>query len=249
MRRRGSAAVIWGDVRIFVCVDAEGGRGEHGAWLSIFVDDVDAVYARAVSARGWRSRGNRSTRCGACASSTCATPTGTSSASAPGTKRKKRSARMPHAGQGVPSISPCRIANQPSSAAIHARQPSAISCELLVRREPPLDRLLAEAGGDDALGPEAAPPLPLLGRGVAPRRRRAAHVGEAGGERPRAESAPGVGFGAVAPRDVVVQRQPTRERGDLRIPGHGRVVGVARRRPRRRACTRGASPAARRPDR
>ena len=43
----GFGAVLWGDVRIFVCVDAQGGRGEHGVWISIFVDDVDAVYARA----------------------------------------------------------------------------------------------------------------------------------------------------------------------------------------------------------
>ena len=42
----GFGAVIWGDVRIFLCVGAQGGRGEHGAWISIFVDDVDAVYAR-----------------------------------------------------------------------------------------------------------------------------------------------------------------------------------------------------------
>ena len=42
----GFGSVLWGDVRIFVCVDAQGGRGEHGVWISIFVDDVDAVYAR-----------------------------------------------------------------------------------------------------------------------------------------------------------------------------------------------------------
>ena len=59
-------AVLWGDVRIFLCVGAQGGHGEHGVWMSIFVDDVDAVYARCVSAKAWRSRGLRSTRCGAC---------------------------------------------------------------------------------------------------------------------------------------------------------------------------------------
>jgi catechol 2,3-dioxygenase-like lactoylglutathione lyase family enzyme len=42
-------AVLWGDTRIFVCVGSQGGRGEHGVWMSIFVDDVDAVYARCVS--------------------------------------------------------------------------------------------------------------------------------------------------------------------------------------------------------
>lgn len=41
-------SVLWGDVRIFVCVDAQGGRDEHGVWLSIFVDDVDAVHARCL---------------------------------------------------------------------------------------------------------------------------------------------------------------------------------------------------------
>jgi uncharacterized glyoxalase superfamily protein PhnB len=40
--------VIWGDIRIFLCVNAQGGRGDDGVWLSIFVDDVDAVYARCV---------------------------------------------------------------------------------------------------------------------------------------------------------------------------------------------------------
>ncbi len=37
-------SVLGGDVRIFLCVGAQGGRGEHGAWMSLFVDDVDAAY-------------------------------------------------------------------------------------------------------------------------------------------------------------------------------------------------------------
>jgi catechol 2,3-dioxygenase-like lactoylglutathione lyase family enzyme len=41
-------SVVWGDIQIFVCVDAQGGRGNDGVWLSIFVDDVDAVHARCV---------------------------------------------------------------------------------------------------------------------------------------------------------------------------------------------------------
>jgi len=41
-------AVVWGDIRIFQCLDAQGGRGEHGVWMSVFVDDVDAVYARCL---------------------------------------------------------------------------------------------------------------------------------------------------------------------------------------------------------
>ena len=37
-------SVLGGDVRIFLCVGAQGGRGEHGVWMSLFVDDVDALY-------------------------------------------------------------------------------------------------------------------------------------------------------------------------------------------------------------
>jgi catechol 2,3-dioxygenase-like lactoylglutathione lyase family enzyme len=39
---------VFGSVRceeceIFLCVDGQGGRGAHGVWLSIWVDDVDAA--------------------------------------------------------------------------------------------------------------------------------------------------------------------------------------------------------------
>jgi hypothetical protein len=34
-----------GSSEIFLCRDGQGGRGEHGAWLSIWVVDVDAVHA------------------------------------------------------------------------------------------------------------------------------------------------------------------------------------------------------------
>jgi uncharacterized glyoxalase superfamily protein PhnB len=30
---------------IFLCLDGQGGRGEHGAWLSLWVDDVHALDA------------------------------------------------------------------------------------------------------------------------------------------------------------------------------------------------------------
>jgi len=43
-------AVIWGDIEIFLCLDAQGGRGDNGTWMSIFVDDVDAVYERCSRA-------------------------------------------------------------------------------------------------------------------------------------------------------------------------------------------------------
>jgi uncharacterized glyoxalase superfamily protein PhnB len=44
-------AVVWGDaVEIFLCLDGQGGRGQHGAWMELFVDDVDAVHERCVRA-------------------------------------------------------------------------------------------------------------------------------------------------------------------------------------------------------
>ena len=30
---------------IFLCLDGQGGRGEHGVWLSLWLDDVDAVHS------------------------------------------------------------------------------------------------------------------------------------------------------------------------------------------------------------
>jgi catechol 2,3-dioxygenase-like lactoylglutathione lyase family enzyme len=37
---------------IFLCVDAQGGRGTgSGMWIAIFVDDVDAVHARCMQER------------------------------------------------------------------------------------------------------------------------------------------------------------------------------------------------------
>ena len=37
-------SVLCDDCEIFLCLDDQGGRGEHGAWMSIWVDDVDAVH-------------------------------------------------------------------------------------------------------------------------------------------------------------------------------------------------------------
>jgi catechol 2,3-dioxygenase-like lactoylglutathione lyase family enzyme len=34
---------------IFLCRDGQGGRGDKGAWVSIWVDDVDAVHARCLA--------------------------------------------------------------------------------------------------------------------------------------------------------------------------------------------------------
>ena len=47
-------AVRSGTFEIFLCEDGQGGRGreggdEQGVWLSIWVDDVDAVYADCIA--------------------------------------------------------------------------------------------------------------------------------------------------------------------------------------------------------
>lgn len=36
-------------VQIFLCLDGQGGRGKDGAWMSIWVDDVDAIYAQCIA--------------------------------------------------------------------------------------------------------------------------------------------------------------------------------------------------------
>ncbi len=41
-------AVSSGGYEIFLCEDCQGGRGESGAWMSIFVDDVAAVHRRCL---------------------------------------------------------------------------------------------------------------------------------------------------------------------------------------------------------
>jgi catechol 2,3-dioxygenase-like lactoylglutathione lyase family enzyme len=37
-------SVTAGDVEIFLCQDGQGGRGENGVWLAIWVRDVDEVH-------------------------------------------------------------------------------------------------------------------------------------------------------------------------------------------------------------
>lgn len=44
-------AVGSGACEIFLCENGQGGRGEHGAWISLWVDDVDAVHKDCI-ARG-----------------------------------------------------------------------------------------------------------------------------------------------------------------------------------------------------
>lgn len=38
-------AVTSGDCEIFLCLDGQGGRGEHGTWVSLWVHDVDTVHS------------------------------------------------------------------------------------------------------------------------------------------------------------------------------------------------------------
>jgi len=37
-------SVICDDCEIFLCLDGQGGRGGDGSWMSVWVDDVDAVH-------------------------------------------------------------------------------------------------------------------------------------------------------------------------------------------------------------
>jgi catechol 2,3-dioxygenase-like lactoylglutathione lyase family enzyme len=41
-------AVASGDREIFLCLDGQGGRGEHGTWLALWVDDVDAIHGTST---------------------------------------------------------------------------------------------------------------------------------------------------------------------------------------------------------
>lgn len=42
-------AVGSGECEIFLCQDCQGGRGAQGVWMSIWVDDVDAVHRHCVA--------------------------------------------------------------------------------------------------------------------------------------------------------------------------------------------------------
>lgn len=43
-------AVGSGGSEIFLCQDCQGGRGDHGVWLAVLVDDADAVHRHCVNA-------------------------------------------------------------------------------------------------------------------------------------------------------------------------------------------------------
>lgn len=41
-------AIGSGKCEIYLCLDGQGGRGDDGAWISLWVDDVDAVHSMCV---------------------------------------------------------------------------------------------------------------------------------------------------------------------------------------------------------
>ena len=41
-------AVCSGECQIFLCLNAQGGRGADGVWMSIWVDDVNAVHQHCL---------------------------------------------------------------------------------------------------------------------------------------------------------------------------------------------------------
>ncbi len=89
--------VCSGECEIFLCEDGQGGRGksslttthgfddgaDKGVWMSIWVDDVDAVHQHCL-ARVSRSHGRPPTSRGVSGRCTCATQMATSSESARG---------------------------------------------------------------------------------------------------------------------------------------------------------------------
>ena len=50
---------------------------DKGVWISIWVDDVDAVYRHCLARKVWRSPGRQPTYHGMCVKRTSATPMGT----------------------------------------------------------------------------------------------------------------------------------------------------------------------------
>jgi hypothetical protein len=47
-REPSFGGVSSGNVEIFLCLDGQGGRGDAGMWLSLWVDNVDAVHEVCV---------------------------------------------------------------------------------------------------------------------------------------------------------------------------------------------------------
>ena len=97
--------VCSGECEIFLCQDGQGGRGrgtvertfgpdgddaaDNGAWMSIWVKDVDAVHQECVE-QGLEITWPPTDMPWVCARCTYATPTGTSSASAAESTKRRR---------------------------------------------------------------------------------------------------------------------------------------------------------------
>ena len=99
-----------------------------------------------------------------------------------------------------PTISPWRIANQPSGSADHARQPALIRSRRLLVGESQRERLAGVGRAQRSVGPQAAPPRPVLVGREAPRAGARCHLAEPGGMRPRQQRPPGIGFAAARAR-------------------------------------------------
>ncbi len=127
------------------------------------------------------------------------------------------------------SSSPCRTANQPSGSAPHARQAADSRSSSAAVGDLCGHGLVGQRGPGDPVGPEPGPPGPVGRRRVAPDTGRGRHVVEAGSVGPREQSPAGVRLGAVAAGDRAVDLEPSGQARALRVPGHGRVVGVAHR--------------------
>ena len=102
------------------------------------------------------------------------------------------------------------------------------------------DRLFVERRGPHPVGPQFAPPGARFGVGEGPCRARRRDVDETGVRHPVREPPAGVGLGAVALGDAVVDLQPSIEAFVGRCPGEGGVVAARA----RRAARPGAGPGA-----
>ena len=130
---------------------------------------------------------------------------------------------------GVASTSPCKTANQASGAAAHARHADRDLFELTAVGEPGFDDLGTECRRDGAVSPETTPPRAVLGCREAPHRGRRHDCSAPRFPRPGQEATSRIGFAVVAAGDRLVELHPPIELGNVRVPRHCRVVGVAHR--------------------
>ena len=108
------------------------------------------------------------------------------------------------------TISAWRTENQPSGCDAQTRHASATTSSSSVDARP--TRISWSAtGADDAVGPQAAPPLAGLRGGEAPGRGPRGDVGEPGRVGPAQQAPAGIGLAAVGARAGVVQLEPAVE--------------------------------------